>query len=1612
MRKFTFWMPGKWQRPLRQLFLLMMIGICGSANAQMPYYIFSQSTGATYTPITGGTVVATATSAAPAALEGLSLDDTTFLSLPLPFTFNFNGADYTTINVNTNGWASFGATGTSTSAPISSTNAYSGVISAIANDMMGISCSVGDRTTGSPTLTNVGNTSNCKVGAPIQGTGIDAGTTILSFTSNSITMSSNATTTSTGAFVSWATGEIRVETLGSAPNQTYVIQFSDMAEYSTSAGTTNNTGISFQIRINEGGGVATAQTIEFLYGNVFRLGGTETCQVGLRGATNAVYKNRSSTTDWAATIAGTSNSSTITWTLTSTPASGLSFLWTPATCFVPTAVTVPLATITTSSAEISWTAPAAAPGNGYEYYYSTTSTPPTGSTTPSGTTPAGVTTVTISPLNSATTYYIWVRSACSASDKSEWTNSVTFNTKPANDEAATAIGLTVNPDYNCGTTTNGSTINSTQSAEAAPTCSNTGINDDVWFSFVATGTAHRISFTNVTTGTMVAALYTGTPGSLTFLTGVCASTTLNATGLTSGTTYYVRAYTSVATTATVTNFTICVGTPPPPPANDNAAGATALTVNADLACGVTTTGTTISATQSPDAAPTCSATGIDDDVWYTFVATTSEHRIVFSGVSAGTMVAALYTGTPGSLTFLTGACASTTLNATGLTGGTTYYVRAYNTATTSATQSNFTICVGTPPSMTYTSSTTTHPLTGTVAAGSTNQQILRVEVVVTGSISPLSLTQLNFSTNGTTNVADIDSAKVYYTGTSTTFATTTKFGSTITDPSGAFNVTGSQVLTGGGTATSNYFWLVYDINCGATVGNFLDAEGTSVTVGAAYTPTQTAPTGNRAVAAPVTVATLQPSTTATVSGAVNAQVLRVDVPGSACLGSISSLNFTNASTNVADIAKARVFYTTSTTFSNAVQFGNDVVSPGASFSVAGSQASAASGTTNYFWLVFDITCAAPATVGNVADASVTGVVTTSIGTLTAATPNPAGTRTITAITPGDNIQNATEVVLGLAGGNPFDINGKTLQTGEPSSLINSQPAATNGSGTSNYSWGSAAGGTQWYKLTVPMSGYGSSGNLLVRATTTSTTVTDMQIALWKFPNLVPGGDCSTVPNFTDGILLAANDDAIVTGTGYTVGGTLNSVMRVRLTPGSTYYIQMDGFTTAVPTGDLIVEDLADAAGKNVPNNGFGTIHDPTAADMKYASYEVVGDDGWTYYYSNNGTTTNIADDVVLMGLNWSTSTTYLWKGTSATGNDLLNHVRRSATSTSAPSAAAPASATGSDAFIVWSGKVSAPAISGNLKTTAPYVVAPLWYMLNKVWNVFPNVQPVTSIGVRSFYSDADFTTLQTAITGAGGVLASKADIKFIKMTKTASTHYTNAEIDPAGGHAAILAGTVTELVSTTTASVQSGMNRADFSIGTFSGGGGGSNGAFFGGPLPITLVYFKGSKSATGNHLDWKVNCTSVSISFEIERSSNGRNYTSIGSFGASQARCLTPFDFADSKPLAGVNYYRIKIIDLDGEVSYTNVVAINNKVSGIEIIGMQPTLVQSEAVLYIAAAKAGKLQIAVTDMTGRQLETRTISVLEGENKVRLNFGTLAAGVYNLSSFNESGKTTIRFVKE
>jgi trimeric autotransporter adhesin len=283
--------------------------------------------------------------------------------------------------------------------------------------------------------------------------------------------------------------------------------------------------------------------------------------------------------------------------------------------------------------------------------------------------------------------------------------------QPANNLCTTPTVLT--PGTNCTNLTNQTLFNAT--AVGSP-INAAGTTNDVWYTFTTpanirnmqitvtpTGT-RNVNYTNATTyieaftssGTCVANVFTGTSIGTTNI-----NSSLSLINLAPGTLYYFRVFTTATPSAGAAanwQFSICA-TYTAVPANDDCAGAIALTIGT-----ANTTGTVQNATTSAEVAG-CATGTPDDDVWYRFTATQTYAGITVgpagSLLNANRAMVQLYSGTCGSLTSIACGMDALSVDTGTLNIGTQYYVRVYSSAayvTTPAVGSgnNFTILVSSP----------------------------------------------------------------------------------------------------------------------------------------------------------------------------------------------------------------------------------------------------------------------------------------------------------------------------------------------------------------------------------------------------------------------------------------------------------------------------------------------------------------------------------------------------------------------------------------------------------------------------------------------------------------------------------------------------------------------------------------------------------------------------------------------------------------------------------------------------------------------------------------------------------------------------------------------------
>ena len=180
--------------------------------------------------------------------------------------------------------------------------------------------------------------------------------------------------------------------------------------------------------------------------------------------------------------------------------------------------------------------------------------------------------------------------------------------------------------------------------------------------------------------------------------------------------------------------------------------------------------------------------------------------------------------------------------------------------------------------------------------------------------------------------------------------------------------------------------------------------------------------------------------------------------------------------------------------------------------------------------------------------------------------------------------------------------------------------------------------------------------------------------------------------------------------------------------------------------------------------------------------------------------------------------------------------------------------------------------------------------------------------------------------------------------------------------------------------------------------------------LPVRIAFFRGQKQTGKNLLEWKANSNSTSVQFVIERSTDGRNFAAAGSLVAYSF--TRSFSFYDNAPAAGINYYRLKMIESDGSSSYSGIVTLAADVKNLDI-SIRPNYISNgTANLYIQSEKAMQLAVNLIDVSGKILLKKMISIPAGSGTYPVDVSTLRKGVYYISVNDKGWINTQQIVVE
>lgn len=178
--------------------------------------------------------------------------------------------------------------------------------------------------------------------------------------------------------------------------------------------------------------------------------------------------------------------------------------------------------------------------------------------------------------------------------------------------------------------------------------------------------------------------------------------------------------------------------------------------------------------------------------------------------------------------------------------------------------------------------------------------------------------------------------------------------------------------------------------------------------------------------------------------------------------------------------------------------------------------------------------------------------------------------------------------------------------------------------------------------------------------------------------------------------------------------------------------------------------------------------------------------------------------------------------------------------------------------------------------------------------------------------------------------------------------------------------------------------------------------------LPVNLLSFTAEKTGKQTvQLKWSTSAEVNHSYFEIQRSSNGNTFSTIGKVNAQTAvSAIKQYTYTDAKA-ANVNYYRLKQVDKDGQERYSAIIRVS--FDGNVRWQLYPNPANANTALYIQEDVTG-LQVTLTDASGRIIYRSNNKTAVAGQQITIPVSTLAKGMYLLKVQTDKGSSTEKLI--
>jgi hypothetical protein len=184
--------------------------------------------------------------------------------------------------------------------------------------------------------------------------------------------------------------------------------------------------------------------------------------------------------------------------------------------------------------------------------------------------------------------------------------------------------------------------------------------------------------------------------------------------------------------------------------------------------------------------------------------------------------------------------------------------------------------------------------------------------------------------------------------------------------------------------------------------------------------------------------------------------------------------------------------------------------------------------------------------------------------------------------------------------------------------------------------------------------------------------------------------------------------------------------------------------------------------------------------------------------------------------------------------------------------------------------------------------------------------------------------------------------------------------------------------------------------------------------LPVHLIAFQGNMNKNNKvTLNWTVADNEIANNFEIERSFNGRDFTTVGVVFASEKMGTENYMFYETTSGTDKVMYRLKMTDNNHKVDYSRVLIFQLKSTisnNIKIIGNP---VNDKLTFSYTSPATQIVDVKIYDISGKVLLKNKVNSMEGSNVISLPLSsTFKVGMYVVEVNNGIELQSSKFIKQ